>query len=51
MVALVAPNGVEVNVPQEQVDRLLGLGYSRAEAKRKTEPKAAPRKRAAKPKE
>lgn len=51
MVALVSQSGVEVHVPQEQVDRLLELGYSRAEAKPKTEPKAVPRKRAAKTKE
>ena len=48
MVALVAPNGVEVRVREEQVDKLLSLGYARAKAER---PKAAPRKRAAKPKE
>ena len=51
MVALTAPNGVEVHVPQEQVDRLMELGYSRAEAKPKEQPKAAPRRRAARPKE
>lgn len=49
MIALVAPNGVEVNVPEQSKDKLLALGY--AEAKPEPKPKAAPRKRAAKPKE
>lgn len=49
MVALTAPNGVEVHVPEQQVEKLLGLGYSRAEAK--PEQKPAARKRQSKPKE
>lgn len=48
MVVLTSPNGVEVRVREEQVDKLLSLGYSRAEAPK---PKSAPIKRAAKPKE
>ena len=48
MVTLISPNGVEVNVPKTQVERLVNLGYAEKKAEK---PKAAPRKRAAKPKE
>ncbi|ACV22574.1 DUF7302 family protein [Slackia heliotrinireducens] len=48
MVALTAPNGVEVEVPEHSRERLLALGY--AEARTEPKPKAAPRKRPAKPK-
>jgi hypothetical protein len=40
MVALTSPNGVEVCVREEQVERLLTLGYVRAE-----QPKPAPKRR------
>jgi len=50
MVALIAPNGVEVHVQQEQTEKLLKCGYSLAEAK-PTKPNTAQRKKATKPKE
>lgn len=40
MVALTSPNGVEVCVREEQVERLLTLGYIRAK-----QPKPAPKRR------
>ena len=40
MVALTSPNGVEVCVREEQVERLLAFGYARAE-----QPKPAPKRR------
>ena len=48
MVTLISLNGVEVQVPESEKERLLGLGYAEKKAEK---PKAAPRKRAAKPKE
>jgi len=42
MVALVSPSGVEVGVPEESVERLLRLGYTRADER----PKPAPKRRA-----
>lgn len=50
MERLVSPNGVEVEAMGAAVDGLLAMGFKRAEAE-KPKPKAAPRKRAAKPKE
>lgn len=46
MARLIAPNGVEVNASAADEPVFLAAGYVPAE----TKPKAAPRKRAAKPK-
>lgn len=50
MERLVSPNGVAVDAEDTAVDNLLAIGFKRAEAE-KPKAKAAPRKRAAKPKE
>lgn len=50
MRALTGPNGVEVLVRDSQVEKLVGLGYAEA-GKPAEKPKAATRRRAAKPKE
>lgn len=48
-VAMTAPNGVRVEAAEGTVDALRAIGFEVADAEPK--PKAAPRKRAAKPKE
>lgn len=48
MVRLVSPNGVVVEASDEAAPALLANGYAPEKAEK---PKAAPRKRAAKPKE
>lgn len=49
---LKAPNGATVDARDDAVAALMANGFKRAEAvKPETKPKAAPRKRTAKPKE
>ena len=48
MERLTSPNGVEVEACDEAVESMVAAGFKRAVAEK---PKAAPKKRAAKPKE
>ena len=48
MVTLISPNGVKVEAAECAVEGMLRGGFKRLEAEK---PKAAPRKRTAKPKE